>query len=288
MAEALEGIMPPAVVHEEGENKDCPFCPIEKGKGYTTYKGVDNDSDTLEKIMVEPSSLLTHQKNAWPHTGEKHPTREAKESEWHHPTYGDYEFQAHHLVSGKQALQNHPFERWIASERSHVEEDTGYAINGSLNGLWAPSWPKKFRTGDYEGEWTSDDTDREGIANFVMEREKCQFHLGAHNIGDPKDPGQIRHKRYDCWLKAQLAEMDSRMVEWTKKCPLCSADGNPHKPPFQPNERVNRYLNNLSASARRHLKAKRQHWFIFLSRLALKYHEGVCEHEIPGKQVVAG
>jgi hypothetical protein len=91
------------------------------------------------------------------------------------------------------------------------------------------------------------------------------------------------------WLKGVLKKMDRRMVGWAKKCPLCSnSEGNLHKPPFQPNERVNIYLNNLSASARRHLKAPRKHWFIFLSRLALKYHEGVCEHEIPGKQVVAG
>jgi hypothetical protein len=43
-----------ATAHEPGQNENCPFCPIEKGKQYKTYKGEKNDSETLEKIMVNP------------------------------------------------------------------------------------------------------------------------------------------------------------------------------------------------------------------------------------------
>ena len=101
------------VPHNAGENKDCPFCPVEKGKALKTYPGKKNNSGKLEDIMEEPTSLLAKQPNAWPHDGKKHPSRADVEAEHEHPDYGYYEFQAHHLVSGKQALQDHNAEEWI-------------------------------------------------------------------------------------------------------------------------------------------------------------------------------
>ncbi len=271
-----------AVLHEAG-NEDCPFCPVEKGKDYKTYKGSENDSDTLKNIMVDPATLNTNQEKAWPHDGTKHPSREEIEAKHEHPEYGFYEFQAHHLISGKQALKDHKVEQWIDSSQNKIEEDTGYTVNGSLNGVWAPSWPKSFRNGDYEGKWKTDPIDRQEIANRVMKAESCQFHLGAHNIGDPTDSGEIKHKRYDNWLKSILTKINLRIWGWSRKCPLCCDEGERNKPPFQTNERVNQTLNRLSAVAKRQLKAPRKDWTIFLSRLALNYHNEVCEHPIPGR-----
>ncbi|SMF27142.1 A nuclease family of the HNH/ENDO VII superfamily with conserved AHH [Alteromonadaceae bacterium Bs31] len=206
--------------------------------------------------------------------------------EYTHPDYGNYEFQAHHLVSGKQALQDHKVEQWIAKSEKKIEEDTGYTINGSQNGLWAPSWPKSFRSGAHEGKWTDPNTDTQEIANRVMKLARCQFHLGAHNIGDPLDAGQVRHLCYDSWLKKELTRMYLRMWGWSRVGPACCEDGERKKPPFQPNERINRALNRLSSVAKQQLTTNRKRWFTFLSRLALNYHEEVCGHPIPGKKSV--
>jgi hypothetical protein len=274
----INELISPPEEHSVGSNDDCPFCPIEKGKKYRTFKGVDNNSKILEEIMTNPACLTGKQEGAWPHagkeppSGKKPPSRKDKESEHCHKEYGYYEFQAHHLISGKQALKGHEFEQWIAADVGTIEEDTGYSINGSLNGLWAPSWPKSFRKGKNAVKWTSADLDREKIANFVMKKEGCQFHLGAHNIGDPEDPENGEHERYDEWLKSWLSKMNSRMWGWTIKCPLCIEKGKPKKQLLQPNALVNQYLNNLSDAARDQLTAPPKDWFIFLSRLALKYH----------------
>ncbi|ARU26088.1 AHH domain-containing protein [Cellvibrio sp. PSBB006] len=272
------------VPHQVGMNDDCPFCPIEKGKQYKTYKGSDNKSETLEKIMEKPANLNQHQANAWPHDGKVHSSREDIESRYKHPTYGFYEFQAHHLISGKQALQGHKVEQWIDKSQGKIEEDTGYTVNGSLNGIWAPSWPKEFRSGAFEGQWTTGEVDIQEVADHVMKAAKCQFHLGAHNIGDPLDPGQTKHMRYDNWLKKQLTQINLRMWGWSRKCPLCSENGERKKPPFQPNEKINKALNKLSYHAQEQLTAPRKMWFIFLSRLALNYHAQVCDHPIPGRK----
>jgi hypothetical protein len=57
-------------------------------------------------------------------------------------------------------------------------------------------------------------------------------------IGDPDDPGQVRHERYDEWLKKQLTKINSRMWAWSRKCPVCEENGERKDPPFQPNERI--------------------------------------------------
>lgn len=274
-----------AVTHEAGSNKDCPFCPVEKGKKLKTYKGEDNNSETLEDIMVNPDVLNDHQANAWPHSGDTHPSREDVEAKHKHPDYGYYEFQAHHLISGNQALKNHKVEQWIDASKKKIEEDSGYTVNGSKNGIWAPSWPKKFRKGEFEGEWTKEETDRQSIANYVMEKEGCQFHLGGHNIKDINDQGETRHKKYDNWLKNWLTKINQRMWAWSRKCPICSHDGKRKDPPFQPNHRINMVLNRLSSEAKRQITAQRKEWTIFLSKLALNYHNDVCDHPEPGKKV---
>lgn len=275
-----------AVPHDIGGNEDCPFCPVKKGKDLTTYKGVDNKSKKLEKIMVEPKVLLKEQNKAWPHSGKMHASRETIESTYKHPKYGSYEFQAHHLISGKQALQDHKVEQWISKSENKIEEDTGYTVNGSLNGIWAPSWPKSFRSGAHEGFWTDSETDTQEIADYIMEKYGCQFHLGAHSIGDPLDAGQVKHLKYDNWLKKELTKINLRMWGWSRKCPMCSEAGERKDPPFQPNEKINMALNKLSKAAEGVITAPRKEWFTFLSQLALNYHAKVCDHPLPGKRAV--
>lgn len=267
--------------HEPGASEACPFCPRDNSKKLKTYPGASNDSDVLEKIMEKPERLSELQSNAWPHDGKPHGARDDVEGSFVHSDFGIYEFQAHHLLSGNQALKGHKFEQWILSQHGKIVEDSGYSINGSLNGIWAPSWPKSFRSGSEKGKWTLDETDRQGIANHVMKITGCQFHLGAHNIGDPQDTGEVRHKRYDSWLKKRLSSMNRRMWGWTRKCGLCCEDGNRKDPPFEVNPLVNIYLNNLSASAKTQITRPRSEWFVFLSRLALEYHKEVCRHEMP-------
>ena len=274
------------VPHQPGENENCPFCPVEKGKGFKTYRGATNNSDKLEQVMEAPNKLLNIQKNAWPHSGKEHPSRSKIEARYEHPKYGFYEFQAHHLISGEQALKNHAVEKWLSKDENNIEEDTGYTVNGSLNGIWAPSWPKSFRTGASEGLWNDSSVDKQEIADYIMEKARCQFHLGGHSIGDPLDTGETQHLRYDNWLKKELTRINLRMWGWSRKCLMCSENGERKKPPFQPNERINKALNKLSKIAHNVLTSNRKQWFTFLSKLALNYHlkGGGCSHPIPGRK----
>jgi hypothetical protein len=279
--ELLENIIPPATTH--GSDK-CPFCPAQKDDKLTTYPGSANNSGMLQSIMENPADLQKYQECAWPHDGNKHPTRAEIEKTYEYSPYGNFEFQAHHLLSGKQALEDHAFEKWIVASKETIAKDTGYAINGSLNGIWAPSYPKGFRSGEYKwGEL--DPSERKKIAVYIMMKAHCQFHLGHHAI-DPKDGPEVKHDKYDKYLKDNLTEMDSRMTAWSAACPVCSPQSGPQQKPFRPNERVNMYLNALSEAAQKRITASVGDWVVFLSALARDYHKDHCDHQpqIPAKR----
>jgi hypothetical protein len=278
VTELLEGVMPPAVAHEAGKEPNCPFCPAPEPKALKTYGGADNDSGTLETIMTNPGKLLAQQTNTWPHPGKASRSREDIEGAHVHPTYGKYEFQAHHLVSGNQALKGSPYEEWILQEPSStIKKDTGYTVNGSLNGIWAPSYPKSFRAKEYEWKELTP-SERMAIAVYVMDKAKCQFHLGHHSI-DPQDDGKEIHEKYDKYLKDNLEDMAQRMFSWAKVCPLCEkkSNGEPKKP-LWPNQMANIYLNNLSEVVRKRVTEPKDKWMVFLSALARDYHKKHCTH----------
>ncbi len=259
-------------------NAKCPFCPPEKPPEYTTFPGKANDSGVLDDVMKDPTQLEALQSGVRPKKGERYQQSASDPQPKPNPIFaakpaGPYSCEAHHLISGKQALEGHVFERWILEGKT-IEHDTGYSINNADNGLWAPSIPEKYKG----GKWGKLSFARKlAVARKPMENGHPQFHKGHHAIADPDDPDSIKHSRYDDYLKGMLTAMDDRMSGWAKKCPLCDKG---KKKKFQPSVRVNRVLDNLSRVVRRKISPPIPLWEIFISRYALEVHKPVCPHGV--------
>jgi hypothetical protein len=186
----------PPVAHTE-PSIDCPFCPPPDIPNYKSYPGRENDSKKLASIMQNPEKLTSAQSSARPQTGRKDSDGYTQEQEKPDPREEDrtkpYTFQAHHLISGNQALKGSSMEDWILSS-AYNEKDTGYSVNSTGNGFWAPSVPKK-----YAGKWSSKkgvltDIERQIEAENVMKDAGAQIHIGHHSITDPDDPFGDTHK----------------------------------------------------------------------------------------------
>src|SRR5690242_16285230 len=179
-------------------SKKCPFCPPPEDKDYTTYPGAANDSTKLETIMEKPACLVDEQSGARDQTGrvdangfdQEQPRPRARKKN----NRKKYTFQAHHLISGNQALKGSPMEDWILASKRN-EKATGYSVNCTGNGFWAPSVPKK-----HVGKWSPNkralnDKQRQKLAVAVMRDALAQIHIGPHNISDPDDPNGDKHWR---------------------------------------------------------------------------------------------
>jgi len=264
------------VGHDEPD-EDCPFCPPPDVPGFTTYPGSANNSRKLETIMEDPGALLQQQSGARPQTNRKdangwdqeqvEPDAREKDST------KTYTFQAHHLISGKQALQGESMEDWIKAS-SRNEKATGYSINCTGNGFWAPSVPKEYvgKWGPSKGEL--DDDGRQAEAEAVMKDFGAQIHIGPHNISDPDDPKGDRHTSYDKYVKKELKLLDDRIVAWKKECYLCK----PKNKKPQATHHVHNALDNLSTHLEGKISGGRRTWEIFLSKYAMEYHKPVCRH----------
>jgi hypothetical protein len=230
--------------------------------------------------MGAPAQLVPEQSGARPKQGQAHQQPTSTSQPKPSPIFtaqpeGPFSCEAHHLISGKQALSGHAFERWIVAGDT-IEKDTGYSVKNCDNGLWCPSIPERYKggkwgaLGDFEAKFK--------VARKPMDAGLPQFHKSHHSISD-KDDGHEFHEKYDTWLKKMLTQMDDRMTGWSAKCRLCEKDGK-NEPPYQPSVRVNQILDNLSRVARRHLSPPASGWDIFLSRYSLVYHRryGPCTH----------
>lgn len=274
--EVLEPVSP--YLSHMDQDDACPFCPAEPPPTFTTHPGSANDSGRLECIMVAPPDLVPQQPGARPKTGGNAEQAESTPQAKPNPIYtdaveGPYSCEAHHLISGKQALEGHVFERWIVAGNM-IEKDTGYSVNNADNGLWAPSIPEKYK----DGKWGPKSfADKLAIACKPMAAGKPQFHKGHHAIRDPDDPDQIKHQKYDDYLKGMLKTMDDRMQGWSKRCPRCGQGSNPK---FQPSVRVNQALDNLSSAMRTKISAPATMWDVFISRYALEFHKPICPHHM--------
>jgi len=275
MTDIGEMVSPPDI-HKE-PNEECPFCPPEKEGTYTSFPGAKNDSGKLGSIMETPSKLTSLQSGARPQTGKTNsdgyqieqneiPARVEDKSTW-------YTHQAHHLISGKQALDGSPMEDWLVGG-SKIEKDTGYSVNSTGNGFWAPSVPK-----EYVGKWGPNkkiltDAQRQAQAEAVMKASGAQAHIGPHNISDPDDPDGDIHESYDKYIKKKLVAVSDRILAWSGSCGFCDAEAG--KP--QTTYRVNLVMDRLSDHLKTEITGSRGNWRIFLSKYARDYHKPVCTH----------
>ena len=275
MAELGEPITTPDM-HSEPEEK-CPFCPPEEPEEYKTYPGAENNSKKLAEIMEDPASLPSKQSGARPQTAKAGRDGYQQEQAALKPRKEDktkwYTHQAHHLISGNQALKGSAMEDWILASAKN-EKDTGYSVNSTGNGFWAPSVPK-----DYVGSWgprknVLSDDERQELAEKVMDDANAQIHIGPHNISDSDDPEGRLHFSYDQYIIEKLEAMSNRMHAWSQHCFLCE----PEKKTPQATYKVHDALDRLSSHLQREITGSRQSWRIFISKYALNYHKPVCTH----------
>jgi len=267
-------------VAHKNPNDKCPFCPPPEPKKYTTYPGIENDSDKLATIMRAPSKLTEKQSGARAQTGKSCANGYVQEQSKLKPRVKEkqkfYTHQAHHLISGKQALKGSPMEKWIlASDKN--EKDTGYSVNSTGNGFWAPSVPK-----DFVGKWSQakgilNNDERQQWAEKVMKDANAQAHIGPHNITDRDDPLGYKHISYDKYIKAKLSVISERVRVWSEKCYQCENAKNNNKKP-QATYRVHDALDRFSAHLETQITGPRSNWKMFLSKYALVYHTPACPH----------
>ena len=264
-----------APVAHTAPNEKCPFCPPPEPVKYTTYPGAKNDSNALAAIMKSPDLLTSRQAGARPQTGRSDKNGFVQEQRKPDPRKADknkfYTHQAHHLISGKHALTGSPMEKWIlASEKN--EKDTGYSVNSTGNGFWAPSIPK-----EYVGKWSKakghlTDPERQEWAEKVMKDANAQAHIGPHNITDPDDPLGHKHITYDKYIKAKLITISDRIKAWSDECYQCKNAKSDKKKP-QANYTVHDVLDRLSAHLQTQITGPRKNWKIFLSKYALAFRK---------------
>lgn len=273
-----------AALGHKTPNAKCPFCPPKARKSYTSFPGDDNNSTKLATIMESPGALLSEQSGARPQTRAKEetwvieqskPRARKQKKKW-------YTFQAHHLISGKQAMKGNPIEKWIVKS-GKLKADTGYSINNTYNGFWAPSVPIK-----YQGQWAANkgkltNTERQDLAEEVMDDATAQIHIGPHNIKDPDDPRGHKHNSYDKYLKKKLKDLAERIDLWAATC-LCEAKKN-EKPRYG-THRVHDAIDAVSDHMQGKIDCGVKSWDIYLSKYALAYHKkpGNCRHGLRKRQ----
>jgi hypothetical protein len=277
MTEINELVAPPAP-HSPGDDEACPFCPAPKPEDFTTHPGARNNSSILEAIMADPGCLVSKQSGARPKDGNEHRQRPSAAKPkpdpiFRHQKWGAYSAEAHHLISGNQALKGHPIENWIKGG-SRIKKDTGYSVNNSDNGEWLPSIPE----GHKGGAWSPLSLEEKvEIASEPMRRGKGQFHKGPHNVADTEDLLGA-HVTYPDEVKRLLSVLDDVIYDWAAVCPICEPVDS-DEGPFDPNWRVHDMFDALSRGIGTDLKGPPGHWKYFISRVALKFHQTVCEHK---------
>lgn len=256
------------LVGEHGDaNKRCPFCPPPAPTEYKTYPGSENKSGILGKNMENPEDLTKNEPNARKQRGYSlngYVQEQQKLDPRCKPKDTTYSHQAHHLISGQQALMGTAMEGWILAGKK-VDKDTGYSINSTGNGFWAPSYPNDYPLGVW-GKTKG----RQEKAEAVMTVAKAQIHISHHGIKDKGDTSGV-HQSYDSYIKEYLATMSKRIHAWSLLCPSCTSTSDTKKKP-QTNYRVHDALDKLSTHLQGEITRPAKYWRIFISRWALNYH----------------
>lgn len=290
MTELIEKI---AVTMHPQDDEECPFCPGEKEKDWTTVKGEQNDSGKLRNYMNKPSTNnWAQQRGARPKDGKD--GRQAKDPEKTSPApiysssqCGDYGDQAHHLISGNEIMKGHKIEQ-VITKGSNFQSDTGYTINNCGNGVYLPAYPKNF-----SGTWgsrTYPKTYSTGSGSrkvnnvredqdFKLEVMKPamdsvgQAHIGGHE-GFYIEGLDGYEDSYPSVVKKKLSKILDRVKTKGGECPFCFEGDKPQKPFIAP-YRVNQWLDNLSEQIEKQVTGPSEKWTYFISQIALDYGKEV-------------
>ena len=272
------------------DDNGCPFCPGEEVKhDRITYGGEKNDSKYLRWNMADPSYAREEKKE--PKTLEKNNgypgaikspvlnSRYKKKDSvkgkiaFKHDKHGIYGYEAHHCISGNEILKDvwnegilegTGLDRIITNADKLYKGQTGYTINNAKNGVYLPSYPRK-----YSGKWEPmDDEVKYQIMKLAMEEGEGQAHIGCHT-GHENTAGQD----YPTIIKEELTAIKDRILSKKEECPFSEgADGGDNK--YIPPYKINLWLDILSQNINKKLTAKNPtNWPYFISGYAKKYYK---------------
>lgn len=271
MTEFLEpvAVPPPPISHDD----DCPFCKEKECDCDRSKIGKDNSASKLESNLAADGEPRD-------------------EVGFHHEDYGDYSSEPHHLVPGKEAMDGHPIERWLAKKAkgTYVNGDTCFDINDERNGIWLPSitdanrickWKTIKKTvggkvrrkrvpahGEKSKEmWSSLSDDEKDLISFsIMRQERLQFHKANHrNKG--KEESECYINEVERLLNDIFDFVDSSWI-------VCEEIEEDSKGKVPPPNGINEMIYGMaSAHMGWHVSGPAESWFVFISKLARRCHQ---------------
>lgn len=262
------------------DDNGCPFCPGEEVKHeYVSYGGAKNNVDNLRWNMAQPSHAREKEKesktleksNGYPspikspvdNSGYKKKSSIKGKLAYENDEHGIYGYEAHHCISGNEILKGTALDKVITNEGGKFKGQTGYTINNATNGVFLPSFPRK-----YFGKWEPmDEKEKYKIMALAMDAGEGQAHIGCHT-GHDNDGG----KDYPTMIKEELAAISKRVSEKTDECPFCVENGS-HKKPFIPPYKINQWLDVLSNDIKNELLGPVESWPYFISGYAKDYYK---------------
>jgi hypothetical protein len=245
--------------------------------------------------MADPTTLESKDGGCRPKKGDARQQQPSSEKHMpnpplEHPTFGAYTYEAHHLIPGTEkvapksttaVMSGHPIEKWIV-KGSKIDNDSGYSINNSDNGVWLPSAPsacKKNRANPKpDRPWASEQKaknnpaalsldEKTEIASYAMNKGAGQFHYGQHKVLNEEGT----HYTYSKEVKDRLSALEEFISDWSKVC-LCDEDqSDPPSPPFKPTWKINEKLDLVSMWIEIDIRLMPPStWTYFISSFAMK------------------
>ena len=262
------------------DDNGCPFCPGEETKhDYISYGGAKNDVDNLRWNMSKPSHKRELEKEAktlekssgYPeaikspvnNSGYKKKSSVQGKLAYENKEHGIYGYEAHHCISGNEILKDHPLDKIIMNKGNKYKGQTGYTINNAKNGVYLPSYPRK-----YYGKWEDmDSVEKYNIMALAMEAGEGQAHIGCHT-GHKSDGG----KDYPSMIQEELKAISDRVAKKSDECPFCVDNDGKADKPFIPPYKINLWLDVLSQDIESELTGAVATWPYFISRYAKDYY----------------
>ena len=285
--EVKESVKPPA---SGRHNSTCPICEGKKKKktlGYQTKHGELKDEKALAKNLRHKGQITSDAgKTVYPFDGgdDDHKGWLVKKD-----VLEDVEVKVrptpHHLIPGNAAMDPSRLETWTCAHKGgQIQEDIGYDIDNTRNGIWLPHLPHVYWTSymtktkrwcDVYGKWSElDPDDQEFVGKLVMGETSLQMHYTDHD-----DPymDMAHETTYDGEAKERCNLLADLMRDvWSAKCKESWDSDMKVFPPYGLVERINLQSDYM----RGRITGPPGKWKSFVSPLAQKFAKAVRTNKI--------
>lgn len=252
--ETLEKISPAEILKHKPE--DCPFCKsneTEKPDPIPKSKIIQNPDEDPDKQLIGNKSGELDSNMA--DVGDPRPQdwlidlRNVGIDDSEHKVTAN----PHHLIPGNESLKEAPtLLPWIFADKGKIDNDIGYNVNNSKNGIWLPS-NNSMRGNSH---WSSDEFKTDFVV-AAMNEAGGHFH--------------DTHPDYSDSVTKILNKIADRMNGIDQKA-FCFEKEEPSSGKFKPPYALVQRLNGVSERILPYLKAEaKPQASFYTSRLVLKY-----------------